>query len=180
MTKDFKVLLASAKLAERTVPVCLRGDLVADFEAADRALTEAQKQPSTSKEGSGVAELLDRVEQLQAEMRDSTYEFRMRAMDRIKFRGLMAAHPPRRLDDGELDPTDAQLGFDRDAFFEALLKATTIDPVLSDDEWSELLAKITDSQYGALTDGAWYANRSDVIVPFSRAASLARRNSADE
>lgn len=199
MTADFKTLLASAKLPERTVPVCLRGDLVAEHEAADRALVEAQRQPSTGKEGSGVAELVERVEQIQAEMRDSIYPFVMRALTRPRFRALMAAHPPKRQDNGDPDPADAQLGFEREAFFEALLKLATVDPemgidaeayfadllagkepVLPDGDWPELFDKLTDKQYGDLTDAAWYVNRDEVIVPFSRAASLARRNSDDE
>jgi hypothetical protein len=178
---DFAALLSKAKLPESVVQVCLRGDLAADFDVADKALTEAQKRPSTGKEDAGITALLERVEQIQAEMAESTYPFRMRALDRPAFRALMADFPPRRNPEtGDPDPEDAQVGFDRDAFFHALLKAATVDPVLDDAGWDELLPKLTDRQYGDLTDAAWFVNRSEVSVPFSLAASRARRPSADE
>jgi hypothetical protein len=180
MGADFTTLLAAAKLPERTVQVCLRGDLVAEHEAADRALVEAQRNPSDSKEGNGSGSLIATVERLQAEMRDSTYPFRIRAMDRVAFRALIAAHPPRRTENDEPDAGDVQAGFNRDTYFDALLKASVVDPVLSDEQFADLLSKLTDRQYGDLTDAAWMVNRNEVSVPFSLAASRARRTSADE
>lgn len=177
---DFTTLLAAAKLPERTVPVCLRGDLVAAHEAADRALAEALRTPPTGKEDGGAGPLIAEVERLQKQMRDSTYQFRLRAMDRAAFRALMAANPPRRTENDEPDPGDVQTGFNRETFFDALLKACTVDPVLTDEQWTDLLGKLTDRQYGDLTDAAWYLNRDEVSVPFSRAASQAKRASGGE
>ena len=173
--KSFSALLKEGRLPERQVDICLRGELVAEFEAADAALTEALRRPGDSKEGSGTAELLQRIEAIQAEMRDSTYTFRIRALDRLAFRDLQNAHPPR---DG--DEPDETVGFNRSTFFTALLIATTYDPVLTAEEWEELLTKLTERQYGDLTDAAWFSNRDAVSVPFSKAALLARRNTADE
>jgi hypothetical protein len=173
--RPFSALLKEGRLPERTVDICLRGDLVAEFEAADAALTEALRRPADSKEGSGTAELLRRVEAIQAEMRESTYTFRIRALTNAAYRELELAHPPR--DD---DPNDQQVRFNRATFFTALLIATTYDPVLTGEEWEELLGKLTDRQYGELTDAAFYSNRDAVSVPFSKAALLARRNTAEE
>ncbi len=177
---DFTALLAGAQLPERTVPVCLRGDLVAAHEAADRALVEAQRTPSTGKEDTGVGERLAEVEHIEGLMRESTYLFRVRALPRRAFRALMAEHPPRRTETGDPDPGDAQLSINRDTFFDALLRASTVDPVLTGEQWDELLDKLTDRQYGDLTDAAWFVNRDEVSVPFSLAASRVRRPSADE
>jgi hypothetical protein len=52
--------------------------------------------------------------------------------------------------------------------------------VLADGDWPELFDKIVDSQYGDLTDAAWFVNRDEVSVPFSLAASLAKKPSAAE
>lgn len=196
--KDIKTLLAEAKLPERTIALCLRGDLVAEHEAADRALAAALDKPGAGKED-GTAHLVEAVERIQEEMRDSIIEFRFRAVTKPRFRALMAAYPPRRTESDDPDPGDAQVGFNRDTYWNALLKVSTVqpdmgidaeayftdllagkEPVLPDGDWPELLDKLTDRQYGDLTDAAWYVNRSEVSVPFSRAALRARRTSADE
>jgi hypothetical protein len=194
----FKTLMAAASLPVREVRLCLRGDLVAEHEAADRALVEAQRSPSTSKEDGGIGQLVAEVERLQQEMRDSTYPFRLRALG-PRFRLLMAAHPPRRGDDDEPDALDVQAGFNRDTFFEALVKVSTVDPemgvdvekyfeelsaggtpVLPDGDWPELFEKLTDRQWNDLVDTAWALNRDKVSVPFSLAASRAKRDSDGE
>jgi hypothetical protein len=197
--KNFKTMLGAAKLPERTVDICLRGDLAAEHKAAEQALVDAQRTTSDSKEGNGVGALIAEVERIQNEMRAATYPFVIRALPRVRFRALMKAHPPREVD-GEMDKDDAQVGFNRETFFEALVKVTTVDPemgvdveayfaellkgntkaVLADGDWPELFDKIVDSQYGDLTDAAWFVNRDEVSVPFSLAASLAKKPSAAE
>jgi hypothetical protein len=179
VASDFKKLLADARLPERSVPVCMRGDLVADHEALERQLQAAQDRPVDSLEGNGVGQLVDRIEALQDEMRDHSYQFRLRALPRQEFRALVAAHPPRR-DDGTGDPVqdDAVLGVNRDTFFTALIRACVQDPQLDDAEWVELLdEKLTDRQFMDLADAAWFVNRGEVDVPFSHAASRAKRSS---
>lgn len=179
---DFATLLKGARLPERSVPVCLRGDLAADHEAAERDLEQAQQATGNSLEGAGVGALVERIEALQAEMREHTYDFRVRAIPRPDFRALLAAHPPRRDETtGELDADDVNLGFDQTTFQDALIRACTVDPVLDDAGWQELLGeKLTDRQYLDLSNAAWFVNRGEVDVPFSRAASRAKRDTADE
>lgn len=182
MSADFKTLLKQAQLPERSLPICLRGDLVADHEAAERDLEQAQRTPADSLAGSGTGELVDRIEALEADMREHTYVFRIRALLRRDWRALVDAHPPRR-DPETGDPleADAALGIDRSSFFHALIRACVVDPVLDDTEWAELLDdKLTDRQFGNLSDAAWFLNRGEINVPFSLAASRAKRTSADE
>lgn len=196
--KNFKTMLGQARLPERTVQVCLRGDLAAAHEAAEKALVDAQAKVSDSKEGNGVGALIAEVERIQEQMREATYPFVIRALPRVRFRALVKAHPPREVD-GELDKNDANVGFNRETFFEALVKVTTVDPdmgvdvegyfnallaggssTLGDGDWPELFDKIVDSQYGDLTDAAWFVNRDEVSVPKSLVASLAKQSSAGE
>jgi len=194
--------LKGAKLPERSVPVCLRGDLVAEWEQAERDLERAQKQPDHSKEGVGVGALVERIEALQAEMSEHTEKFRLRALPRHKFRKLVIAHPPRKDGDEEIRREDNQLGLNRETFFPELIKASVVEPELDEDDWRELLGDtdevraeleaggradeiregvLTDRQFGNLEDVAWFLNRADGIdVPFSRAASLARRTTGTE
>jgi hypothetical protein len=200
--KNFKAMLAGAKLAEKSVPICLRGDLVADHEAAERELEVAQKKPADSLDGTGVGAIVDRIEALEAEMREHTYDFRLRAMHPREYRALQSEHPPRRDADGNIFPQDGvPLMFNRETFPPTLIRKCTIDPVLDDDDWRRILgdseeemARLTtegkadeieqgilnDRQLSDLEDAAFFLNRGEVDVPFSRAASLAKRNSSGE
>jgi hypothetical protein len=201
VSSDFiKDRLRRAKLAERTVPICLSGDLVAEFEAAERALVDAQRKNTNSLAGDGTGDILDRMSQLQEQMRDDTEIFRLRAMPKAKFRALVAAHPPRRTDDGQdVDERDKFIGVNTETFFDALIRASVVEPVLDDEDWRVLLGddedeqarieaegepvedgKLTDKQFDTLSDVAWYLNRGDVNIPFSPAASRMSRSSETE
>jgi len=178
--KNFKSMLAEAKLPERTVAICLRGDLAADHEAAERELEAAQKRLADSLEGNGVGPLVERIEALEAEMREHTYDFRFRALTKSKFRALLAAYPARRGEDGEVVTSDQLTMSNIDEMLPALVRACLIDPEPGDVDWADLEEKLTDRQQSDLTDAAWFVNRGEISIPFSRAASLAKRNSAGE
>jgi len=176
---DFAALLAGAALPERTVMICLRGDLAADHEAAERELEQAAKTAGDSLAGNGAAEIADRIEALEARMREHSYEFRLRALPKPKWRKLVAGHPPRRDDDNEMLEPDKYLGVNAETFYDAIIRACLIDPELTDEQWEQLVDTLTDQQYESLSDAAWALNRRDVDIPFSRAASAMKRNSAD-
>ena len=171
---DFASLLADAKLPERTVPVCLRGDLVAEHESADRDLARLAEMPAAKFSGiPGVGKLRQRIQGLEDQMRAATYDFRFRALTRAHWHGLVAEHQPR--PDNE---RDAAIGVNTDTFFEALIRRTLVDPVLDDDAWARLSEALTDRQFDELADAAWGLNRRDVDVPFSPAAW--RQNTSSE
>ena len=176
--KNFKAMLAEAKLPEATVEICLRGDLAADHEAAERELERAEKAGADSLAGSGAGELADRILALEDEMREHTYEFRLRALPRPQWRALVAQHPPRRGDDNEIVEPDRYMGVNAETFYDAIIRACLVDPELTDDEWAPLEAALTDHQYSALADAAWGINRREVDIPFSHAASRMKRDSA--
>jgi hypothetical protein len=184
----YKNRLKEARRPERAVPICLRGDLLADWQAAEEELKRAQGGRGDSLEDGGIAELAERVRALEAEMLEHSDQFRLRAMPRYKFRALVAAHPPRTGDDGT-NREDAQLGVNRDTFFPDLIRASIVEPVLDDEDWKTLLGDpddpddeglLTDRQFGDLEDAAWFLNRGEVDIPFSRAASLIPPTTAGE
>jgi hypothetical protein len=176
-----KQLLRDAKLPERSVPVCLQADLVAEFEAVERSLAQAQRDTRDSlAAGTKVRELSDRIEALREQMLEHTIDFRLRALSRPAWRKLINEHPPRKAADGSVVDGD-NMGVNSDTFFDALLRASVVEPELDDDDWSLLLEeKLTDRQWGQLTDAAWYLNRGEVDVPFSHAASRILSSSGDE
>jgi hypothetical protein len=185
MTADkkptFTDLLKGAKLPERTVEVCLRADLAAEFDLLERQLAEAQQKSPDSLAGTGAADLAERIEALQAQMREHTYPFRLRALKRHEFKKLMDAHPPRRGDDGEIVEADRLSACNTEAMFPVLIRACVYDPQPSDEEWQLLLDEtLTDYQFTDLANVAWYLNQGSIDVPFSFAVSQLRRGSAAE
>lgn len=177
--KNFKEMLGAARLPERTVEICLRGDLVADHQAAERELEKAEKQTGTSLAGNGSAEIAERIRALEAEMQDSVVEFRLRAVPAPKFRAFKAEHPIR-IEDGEPNKQDAVFGFDTDKGFEPLTRMCLVDPELDDETWQQLMDTLTEQQFEELAAAAWYLNRGEVDIPFSSAASRLMQASAAE
>jgi len=190
----FTELLKGAKLPEASHPVCLRADLTAQFEAAERELAAlGNKADITTLDGGGPRRrLVQKIEKLQQEMTAGTVEFRLRALPKSKWRALVAAYPPRTGGDGEPLPQDATIGVDREAFLDALIKISVVEPAISQEQWLELIGHsedekrrltaegkedeilegvLTDRQYSDLCDEAWFLNRGEVSVPFSLAVS---------
>lgn len=184
---SFKAKLAGAKLPERTVELCLNGDLIAKHEEAERELEAAEKTAVDSLAGTGAGPIIERIDALEAEMQEATQTFTLRALphrrspkdDRPTYRELMKAHPPRRAADGEVVESDAESGYNVDAFNEALVRLSVIDPVLDEDDWAELFTVISEGQFSVLAVASLLLNRSPVSVPFSQAASEAKRATAD-
>jgi hypothetical protein len=183
--KNFADILGTAKLPEKTIPLCMRGDLAGEFDELERQLEEADKDRGDSLDaGAEVAELVEQIEALQTEMKEHTYTFRVRALSRRAYRALVAEHPPREVVDEngnkKLDANDEGLGFNVETFFEALLRVALVDPDLDDASWDQLLDTLTDRQFEELAGGAWLLNRAEVDIPFSPAASRLSRNSSPE
>lgn len=180
---NLKEILAGAHLPERTVPLCLRGDLVAEFEELERKLEDTGRRPADSLAGDGSGDIIDRMEALQDQMRASTVTFRLRALPKPKWRALLAAHPPRRGDDGEPLAEDVTIGVNRETFFDAIIRACLVDPEVDDETWDMMAGengRLTDRQLATLTDAAWDVNRGEISIPFSRAASRVKRTTERE
>lgn len=190
--KSFKDKLQEAELSQRTVPVCLRGDLWAKIEVLDTELREILTAADDDDRLVGnvpANALAAKIEALQAEMKENTEDFVFEAMHHQGFTDLQAAHPPRKD-----DVRDERVGYNRDAFAVALLKASVISPELDADDWILLLGrepdpntpgdkgvkgKISKRQFDELTSAAWNANTGEVSAPLSQAA-LRVRNSGSE
>lgn len=184
---SFKSKLASAKLPERTVEICLRGDLVAEHEEAERQLELAEKKTPDSLAGNGTAEIVERIEGLEEQMRESTETFTLRALphrrsaadDRPTHSELKKAHPPRRDAAGELVEDDEGAGYNVDTFNEALVRLCVVEPSMDEADWDALFAVISEGQFAVLAMACIFLNRGDINVPFSRAASKAKRATAE-
>jgi hypothetical protein len=177
--KNFKTMLAGAKLPERTVEICLRGDLVAEHQQAERDLERAKKAPGNSLAGDGSGEIAERIQALEAEMQENVYPFRLRGLPGPDFRAFKAEHPIR-IEDGEANKDDAVFGFNIETGVTPLTRMCLVDPEPDDETWALLLGKLTESQLEELGACAWLLNRGGVDIPFSSAASELMQASAAE
>lgn len=180
---DVHALLGQARPAERSIQVCLRGDLRAEWDDLKAQLDQSGGESLGGRltDGAGRRRIAEQMVDLEEQMRAATVEFRIRALPRRRTTGmppeqvvwheLINAHPARRDDKNEIIPVD-RMGVNADTFFDVLIRASVVDPVLSEDEWTRLLDEIlSDRQFDELASAAWGVNRSDVSVPFSSIAS---------
>lgn len=175
---DLSDVLSSVALPERTCELCLRGDLQAQVEDAERELQAVQRTDvaglGESLGGSPALSIAQRIEDLREQMRGAMTVFRLRGLPRSRFRELVDAHPPR-----EGEKTDEAWGWNTATFYEPLIRACTIDPTGTDDQWRRLFDSMTDGQFADLAGTALTVCRAKVDVPFSQVASaILRRDGA--
>lgn len=173
---DLAALLAAARLPERTVDLCLRGDLQAEWENLQRNLEEAKRVPDMRSLGDPPpgAELEDAIHALEVTMAASVLTLTLRALNRKAFQDLALKHPPR-----PDDQRDKMYGLNFESFNADLIRACCVDPELDDDQWAHLIEVITPGQYRLLGDTCEVLNHSPVDVPFSSNASPRAPASAD-
>lgn len=124
---DWASLAAQAQPRRKTVSLCLRGDLVAELEAAED-------------HGDG-----DRVNELTDAVKAATVVFTVAGLTRDKYRALEAAHP---------DP-DGGSGWNVDTFPEALVRACIVAPDIKPED--PLFAVLTPAQVERLFEAAFLA-----------------------
>lgn len=170
----FRDVIAAAKLPEKVVPLCLRGDLAAQVDELEAQLAQTRPSERMVPNPERVA-LAQQIEALQDEMKASTVAFRLRALPRREFRALTKEHPPR---DGE--PQDQMAGVNTDTYFLAVVRRCLVEPELTEDEFVNLADNVLSSgQWRKLQESAASLNMDDVSVPFSATASILLRKSAE-
>lgn len=166
--------LKAARRPERVVPVCLRGDLAAEFETVRRDLGELAEPSADDSLSAGGRrrELVERLQAIRDEMHGETVDFRIRALSRARFWELALKFPPR---DGR--DRDKQMGVNEDEFVAALLRECLVEPELDEQDWATLEDTLTYAQYNELGTTAWLINQEQVSVPFLPPALLNHRSS---
>lgn len=177
---DFETLLAGARQQEREVPICLRGDLVADHIAAVREVERLRKNAGDSLAGDGTGELVERIRALEAQMQAHVYPFRVRSLSPRQFRAFKAEHPIRINEGGEQHQQDKVFGFNAETGFEPLTRLCLADPVLDDGGFDRLMGKLNEQQFEELAAACWFVNRGGTDVPFWSAASEQTESSDSE
>lgn len=176
MSKSAKDIIAAARLPERTVNICVRGDLVADIEAleADAARVNAERTTNgrmSSKSGQRIKEIAGEIQAKQAEMSEHTLTLRVRALKPSVWREILARHPGKK---------DSGMVVDLLPFMGEAIPVSVVEPDLDADDWAALNDSLPNAEMGKLIDAVWDLNTQGVDVPKSRLVSaVTQRSSAD-
>lgn len=175
-TPDVDALLAAARKPERTVAVCLRGDLQAEIDELERRITATVGDDRVADRGVAYA---DQIDALRDQMQAATLTLRLRGLGWRDWAALEAAHPPRKDDDGEPVGQDGDVGFDVDGLVAAAIPQSLIWPEMTPGQIDTMLDAITSAQYDEIAQTIFELNRHRVTVPFSVLASAARETSGE-
>lgn len=172
---DGDALLAKLKPTLKIVrqQVCMRPDLMDEWEAAESALIAAQDSLAApgrrlAAQAESTEALAERVQAAEAAAEEASVWFEFQALPVEKYQMLVAEHPPR--GDNHLD---LFAGHDREAVADELVRRCLINPVFSEAGWAEYKATCRASVWGALRDAASEANGGQVAPPKSLVASPA-------
>lgn len=164
---NIQEIISSAKRPEKVVPLCLRGDLQAEWERLQMLfnITDTRIGHEAVLEGGTPAESADIALQMEAvreEMTDAIESFVLRALTRKHWREIIAANPPQEDDEGDVD---------EEQFVTDIIAACCVSPVMTRDEAADLRDNVfTDGQWQSLATAAWDLNKNVVEIPFSLAA----------
>lgn len=163
---DIEDILAAAKLRERTVTLCLREDLVAEYEQLDVELRTASRTAPSLGDPAPAAVIARRMDELRQEMLAHQHEFRLRAWPARRFAAVRDGMPKKA--DGQSDEEYAE------AWHAAVCDVVSkmlVEPKATPQQVAELADRLTEQQWLALSNAAWDINAAGQAIPFSVAAS---------
>ncbi|MFD6025705.1 hypothetical protein [Streptomyces griseoluteus] len=157
-------ILKKAKPRERTVMVCMRGDLAGEAERLSDELSRVAEdwEPSDLTEEHPGRELASKLKAVREEARASEVPFTLRYIGDKAYSDLVAKHP------GEEEK--GQL-FHPATFPRALVVAACVDPVMTAAQAEALFEVLNQGEIQKLVDAAWDVHTGSDLVPFSLAAS---------
>ncbi|WNI16907.1 hypothetical protein [Actinacidiphila sp. ITFR-21] len=161
---DIADILAAARPRETVTRICTAGDVAAEVDAltAELARVSEDWEPGDLTAVHPGREVAAKLADARERMRAAEVEFRFRYIGDRAYQDLLAAHPP----------ADHKEAFDPASFPPALIAASCIDPVMTEDQARELFEVVNEGQIKKLFDAAWDAhNDAPEAVPFSLAAS---------
>lgn len=181
---------------ERT-QVCLRADLIAEFQTEDAELLRLKSEaagntnrmnPGADPDSPSIRTQAQKVRKLEDQIVDSQVDFAFESRNKDEWAALTADHPPRK--DNQVDQ---MVGYDRDGVLDALVRACLIEPAFEDCDdrecshddcgsWQQLVSVISPGEWRELRDTANLANTGVVDPPKSVLASriLTRRDKGSE
>ena len=171
MPRDFDEVRKLASLPTRTVSLCLSGELVDEIGRLEAQLADA-KPPTSLADVSPKQAIAEAITDLQDQMRESTVDFRLRALPSRKWDKFWASAPTRA--EGESDDVWDERAF---PFYAEMLSRSCVDPEMSVEQVGELVDLIHHKAWSTLVSECMALNMREVDIPNSDAASALTRDS---
>lgn len=160
-------ILAAARPRETEVKLCLSGDLAAE---ADRLTAKLEAlgsrfAPSSLADTDPRTALESELAEVYDLMRENEVTFTFRALGKLAYSNLLAAHPARPGQDE---------AWNNDTYPEALIAESCLEPAMTLEQLGALSEVLNQRQRNELFNGAWAAQVGETRVPTSRAASASQ------
>lgn len=163
---DVDVMLDTAALPERTVDVCLRGDLYAQWETLNRELEDLVSGAESMGDPEGAPVLREWIADAEGQMGAATLTLRLRALPKREADRIIVDNPAR-----EGNKVDASVGFNMEAVEVATIRACCVEPELNDARWAKFAAVLTASQWRTIMSACDALNYTALDLPFLSAGS---------
>lgn len=169
MTQPLNIedILGKAKPPERSVPLCLAGDLAGQYDELEHQLRDASTVALSLGEPAEATKIARQMAALREQMVAAQVVFRLRALGDKPWRALRDAAPD------EAKTEEEQATYD-DRYHDwvcKLVAATVYDPVMNPEQADLLASAVGGGQWKQLADTAWELNAARRDIPFSAAAS---------
>ncbi|TXS35354.1 hypothetical protein [Streptomyces sp. t39] len=161
-------ILKRAKPRQKSVWVCLAGDLLAEVDRLERELREVGEgwSPDSLAATDPREKIAKRIKSVREQMKKAETEFAFRSIGDRAWSDLVAAHPPKKQ-----GPGGQTLMWDPDTFPRALIAASAVDPVMTPEQLDALFEVLNEGQRTELWDCAYAVNTEATSIPFSLSAS---------
>lgn len=170
-------ILNGRKLAQQTVPICLRADVLGEIQELEQKLNSMASDESDPRmvpvEAGDPVAMAQRIRELEAEAAQYTIPVRLQALPRRGWNALVdrtkvvdETTGQSDLNVGTLAET-AFMGFDHDGQFHT----TLVSPEMDEDQKVRFLAGLSEAQWEQIVKATWDLNRTVTTVGKSVTAS---------
>lgn len=169
---DINDILAASKPRRHTARICVRGELVDEQRALEAELKEVRSEDERKNRKPQAPTIAKKIEALQKEAEEATYEFSFEAIGQRKWNDLMAKNPPTPDQKKIAKQTGDRVDFDVIEFPIKAIAASCVSPELSEENARRLYERWNFSQWNTLWMACLEANLGDSSLPKSALASL--------
>jgi hypothetical protein len=169
------------RLREESTWICLRPDLLSEWEKLDEELTETRQANAakpgrmTDKANPDEVAIAERIQAIEAEIEATQLRVTFRAMPKDEWQVLCEQHPPRK----DMT-TDLYVGYNVDATEDAAVRACMVDPEFDDASWAEFVKVLNPGEWNELRATVRSVNRGVTEAPKSNRAALVLSSRADD
>lgn len=162
MTFDIEALIEEAQLPQTTATLCLRADMVAQWEKLYAQWRVADEDAPSLGDVSPKGDLQRQLRELGDEMAKHQVTFTFQALPGQDYSSLIAKHPP-------LGDDKTKFRWNKATFEPALIAACLTDPAATPEQVAKLLAKLSHGQQQLLAKAASDVNDGTGDIPFDGA-----------